>query len=358
MEEHMTTSATFAGLNRSGNQRRPGDKIRYGWKSELKAILEMHNKESSDGRKTVSILTRRQREAVLYQGFYDLRGMGHKIENVRNFKLKHFKLLLASWEEQGLSPATIQNRISIFRIYADWIGKGNMIGPSVTHASKPENVTRSNIAEVDKSWSTNGIDFDEVLARIDSYDPYTGAQIRMIKAFGLRRLEAICFKPNRHWERHDGSEYGIIRVRDGTKGGRERVLMVETEEQYKALQHAKSIAGDQMNRSIGYPRLSLEQAVNRYIYVMSKFGLTKKESGVTGHGLRHQFANEEYEKLTGKLSPVRGGKKGDVDKLADKEARLAVTEKLGHSRLSVTASYYGSNRARSKPKASKPDIMD
>lgn len=323
---------------------RPGDRVRYGWKTELSKIIAEHNKLTVKGDRNVSTRTRNARIEALYAGFKELRELGYKIENPRNFREVHMKALVAHWEERGLSPATIQNRISFFRIFSEWIGKGNMIKKSEMYCSSPEVVKRSQVAQEDKSWSAKGIDIPNLLLQIEAYSKHAAAQLLMINAFGLRRNEALCFKPNLNWLMTERDGMGYIRVRDGTKGGRERIIMVETEQQRHALLYAKQVAGKQKNASICYPYITLEQAVQRYNYIMRKFGITKADLGVTGHGLRHQYANDRYEKLSGMRSPVRGGNKQSVkDKDADIDARYQVSEELGHSRLSVTAAYYGSH---------------
>jgi integrase len=67
-------------------------------------------------------------------------------------------------------------------------------------------------------------------------------------------------------------------------------------------------------------------------------GISRKD-GITSHGLRHGYANDRYQQLTGEASPVRGGQMPDRD--TDRAARLEVAEELGHSRESVTTHYLG-----------------
>ena len=335
---------------------RPGERVRYGWKTELSKIITQHNKLTVNGDRNVSTRTRNARIEALYAGFKELRELGYKIENPRNFNEKHMRALVAHWESKELSPATIQNRISFFRIFSEWIGKNNMIKKSEMYCSSPEVVKRSQVAQEDKSWSAKDIDMPTLLLQIEAYSKHAAAQILMINAFGLRRNEALCFKPNLNWLTTERDGMGYIRVRDGTKGGRERIIMVETPQQEHALLYAKQVAGKQKNASICYPYITLEQAVQRYNYIMRKFGLTKAELGVTGHGLRHQYANDRYEKLSGMQSPVRGGNKKSIkDKDADIDARYQVSEELGHSRLSVTAAYYGSHTRQPKRKTTIDD---
>jgi integrase len=67
-------------------------------------------------------------------------------------------------------------------------------------------------------------------------------------------------------------------------------------------------------------------------------GITRKD-GITSHGLRHEYANNRYQDLTGSDSPVRGG--AAVNEQTDQAARQVVAEELGHSRESVTTHYLG-----------------
>lgn len=319
----------------------PGERFRYIWKAELNGIIQEFNHLTKKGDRKASTRTRNARSDALFQGFGELRQLGYKIENPRNFKELHMRALVAHWESKGLAPATIQNRISFFRIFAEWIGKGNMIKDSEIYCSSPEVVKRMQVAQEDKSWSAKDIDMPKLLLEIEGYSKHAAAQLLMIHAFGLRRNEALCFKPNLHWTIENGISQ--IRVRDGTKGGRERLMVVATPQQEAVLLYAKQVAGKQKNASICYPYITLKQAEQRYNYIMRKFGLTKAELGVTGHGLRHQYANNRYEQLSGMQSPVRGGEKPSGEDIeADINARYRVSEELGHSRLSVTAAYYGS----------------
>ena len=59
------------------------------------------------------------------------------------------------------------------------------------------------------------------------------------------------------------------------------------------------------------------------------------------YGLRHEYANNKYEQLTGQPSPVRSGDNGQVDRDLDRAARLDIAEDLGHSREEITRAYIG-----------------
>jgi integrase len=325
-----------------------GSKRNYGWQSELRAIVESSNHMSVNGDRRVGRLTKQSRIQKLYQGFHELIELGYKIQNPRNFNEKHMKVLASYWEEKGLNASTIQNRISVFRTFADWIGKEGMIKESEAYVSDPKNVKRSQVAKRDMSWTAAGFDIVAKLQEIEAYSKHAAAQLLMIQAFGLRRMEALSFKPNRNWEHVPGTEHGAIRVRNGTKGGRERIIVVSTSAQINALKYARAIAGSKSAATIGYPYMTLEQSCKHYNYILSKFGLTKKELGVTGHGLRHQYANNRFEELSGMDSPVRAKTLPEA-KTPEMQgniqyAKSKVSEELGHSRTSITAAYIGNDR--------------
>ena len=313
----------------------------YGWQTELATILKRHNERASVRDKIVGFETKQKRADVLYASFNELRDLGYRMENPRNYREKHMQVLARHWEAQGQSPSTIQNKISIFRVFARWIGKDGMIKDSRAYVSAPSVVKRDQVVRVDKSWSANDIDFDRVWNSLNAYDERAGAQLLVIRAFGLRRKEAVTFRPFIA-ERH-GENFHDIVVEFGTKGGRPRSVPIELEEQRFALEYAKKIAGTPMGH-IGWEGLTLQQSIWRFGNLMKKFGITKKELGVTAHGLRHEYANDKYERHTGKPTPVRGGVKGDVEQDADKLARQQTSEALGHSRLSITGAYCGSFR--------------
>ncbi len=63
------------------------------------------------------------------------------------------------------------------------------------------------------------------------------------------------------------------------------------------------------------------------------------------HGLRHAYAQQRYEELTGWKSPAVGGpssKSLTLEKREqDHQARIIVSRELGHEREQITAVYLG-----------------
>jgi len=63
------------------------------------------------------------------------------------------------------------------------------------------------------------------------------------------------------------------------------------------------------------------------------------------HGLRHAYAQNRYEELTGWKCPVAGGMESRDLTLEqrgiDRQARLSISRELGHERETVTCAYLG-----------------
>jgi hypothetical protein len=63
------------------------------------------------------------------------------------------------------------------------------------------------------------------------------------------------------------------------------------------------------------------------------------------HGLRHAYAQQRYQELTGWPAPHAGGptkaKLSEAQRRRDHEARLTISKELGHVREQITAVYLG-----------------
>ena len=132
----------------------------------------------------------------------------------------------------------------------------------------------------------------------------------------------------------------FLKIQAGTKGGRLRFVAIRNEDQRSALDLALPFAPHPSSH-LGHPGLWLKQSLKRFDNVMRKAGITRKELGVTAHGLRHQFAQEFHVELTDVQAPVRGG-----DVCVDLEtliaALLEIARQLGHNRPQIVNAYCGS----------------
>jgi integrase len=302
-----------------------------GWKATLAKVLKDHNSVKANG-SVAGAATQDKRSDVLFSGFKLLRELGYKLNDVHGFGGRHIAALAQYWESRNLSPSTIQNNISIFRRFAEWIGKAGLVEASSKYVSD-DVARRSSINKSDKSWPTRGVEIDAKISEVTEKDARIGLQLRLQHLFGLRPREAMQLRP------HLADHGTYLAVSYGTKGGRDRVVAIDTPEKRKLLDEAKTFASSRM-ASTSDPRLTLAQVKARYYSVVRACGI-RRENGITSYGLRHKFANDRFQELTGEASPVRGGALAASDPERDHVARVNIAEELGHSRESITTYYLG-----------------
>jgi integrase len=140
----------------------------------------------------------------------------------------------------------------------------------------------------------------------------------------------------------------------GTKGGRRRLLPIDSDIRRSAIAYAGRVAVG-ANDSVADPRRELKPAIRRLRYVMERFGITLAGLKVTPHGLRHQGAAEQYEAITGEKPPIAGG--SSVDPATDRLARREIARDLGHRRVGISNVYLGQpSAAAAKPGAAKTPV--
>ena len=306
-----------------------GNGVAGGWKASLAAVLKAHNNAKADG-SVASYATREKRADVLYAGFGLLRELGYRLDTVQSLRGKHIAVLAHAWEARGLSASTLQNNLSTFRVFAGWIGKAGMVERAEKYVTSGA-ASRSTINTQDRSWTAAGVDIQEKLAEVAAKDARVGLQVALQAIFGLRAREAMQLRP------HVADKGVYLALTVGTKGGRDRVVPIDTPEKREWIDRAKTFAASKL-ASTSDPTKTLAQVKNHYYHVLRSCGISRAE-GLTSHGLRHGYANDRYAQLAGQPSPVRGGTSPDQE--SDQAARLEVAEELGHSRASVTTHYLG-----------------
>lgn len=321
----------------------------HGWKMQLALVLDEFGGLREDGTRA-SHQTRETRGDILYLTFQELHDeLGCKINDVRTFSTRHVRKLLQLWISSGIASATIATRLTVLRLFAGWIGKTGMV-PQLKGLARlgfdPSIAQRTTVAVENKAW--DGIDKEGLFAAIERVDVRFGLVFRAQDAFGLRRLEAIRFCPHEH---DRGTHLAIV---VGSKGGRPREIPVASAEARALLDRCKSIVptGD----SLSGKDLSLLKAKNRYNYVARKFGITRGQLGVTGHGLRHGYAHQLFRSAFGQEPPVLDLSCPQPTGPEAMAKRLEIAEALGHSRPGVTTAYTGP--ARPKPQRDGVDSKD
>ncbi|QXP89640.1 integrase domain-containing protein [Methylococcus capsulatus] len=315
------------------------------WKTRLAEILKREAARHARKPKMVGSRTADKRWDVLFLCFRQLRqDLGHgKLDDPAKLKLKHVRALVLHWEGQGLSASTIQNRVSILRCFARWIGKDGMIPDTISLVSDPAHGSRRYTTDRDKSWSGAGVDYEAVIERVRGEDPRVALQLELARAFGMRVQEAMVFRPSRSLKQ-DEQGNPLLGFREGTKGGLYREVAVRTDYQKDVLRRVQECAG----RGSTIPKTkTLEEWRNHFYWVLRKTGITRKALGVVPHGLRHEYVHVRYEELTGMTAPVRScppaasaASSGD----ALRRGKLALSQEIGHSRPSIIGCYAGSER--------------
>ena len=154
------------------------------------------------------------------------------------------------------------------------------------------------------------MDIDALIDRVFAYDRYVGALLRLIRAMGLRRKESVQFRPFESVvsfadaglspQQREADRY--VRVKG--KGGRVRVIPLDRPARLAALELAQDVVGSR-DAHLGDPSRDLKRNLRRFDYVMEKFGITVRERGITGHGLRHEVLMDIFQAATGVPAPVR-----------------------------------------------------
>lgn len=281
-----------------------------------------------DRNKDGSYSTQAARRDILAQAGRQLLANGFRNLGTDGLKPKHLTSLLAIWKNDGLSVATLKNRVAHLRWWAEKVGKQNVIPRTndelglgrrkfVTNTSKAKALPEAALASIKNEWIKISLELQ--------------------KAFGLRREECLKFTPAFALDGCcAGSATSIKLAPTWCKGGRAREVPVRTKYQREVLARAAAIAG----------RGSMIPLDKKYVQQLGVYEQATKRAGLSRmHGLRHAYAQERYKELTGRDSPACGGLRSaslnDSARQADLAARLQISNELGHNREAITAVYLG-----------------
>jgi hypothetical protein len=168
-----------------------------------------------------------------------------------------------------------------------------------------------------------------------------GAILELQRQFGMRFKESALLDARVALKTALSDK--VIRVVDGTKGGRPRTVPIVKAEQMDALASAAAIQNGR----------SMVPEASRYI----DFQRACYREFSNWHGERHAYAQARYEVLVGAPCPVVAGiKHGKAHhaflaerlgitlmqaKAWDIENRKIIAEELGHGRIGITNTYLG-----------------
>ena len=285
---------------------------------ELNYQLKQLCRANRDG----SYRTQADRERQLTLIANRLHTLGYRKMNAQSLKPKHVEALVKHWQREDISVGAIKNRLTVIRWWAQKVNRQNVVARSNDHYGIPD---RQFVTNVSKARTVTEPDLEHVR------DLHVRMSLELQQAFGLRREEAIKFQPSFA----DKGEYIALKA-SWTKGGKSREIPVRTEAQRTLLNRARQLAG---NGSLIPSARNYRQQLRIYERHTANAGLSKM------HGLRHAYAQQRYQELTGWRAPAADGPIVKAltaeQKRVDQEARLTISRELGHERIQVVGIYLG-----------------
>ncbi len=285
-----------------------------GLNHQLKQLCR-HNREGSFGTQV-----RRERELTLIAN--QLHELGYRGMNDHSLKPKHVEGLVGHWLKKEVAAGTLKNRMAAIRWWARKVNRQNVVARSNDHYGIPN---RQFVTNVSKAKSVLEVDLAKVR------DEHVRMSLELQQAFGLRREESIKFIPTYA----DQADHLTLKP-SWSKGGKARTIPIRTPEQREILDRAQRLAG---KGSLIPSNRNYRQQVRIYEGHTLRAGLSKM------HGLRHAYAQQRYEELTGWKSPAAGGPSSKSlpreQRDQDHQARLIISRELGHERRQVVSVYLG-----------------
>ncbi len=320
-------------------------------RDDIERTLLPNLRKRAKGQGQCSVKTASDRREHILSAIGKLWKLGYRIQKLKSLRPEHIEALMACWDQEGVTAAFLHNRLSVLRTLSGWLNKPYLV-KDLKDYLPPERTRRKTATDVDRSWEGKGIDPQRMINYARTLDERLAVILAMQFRFGLRVKESIELRPA-----NSVVEGGAaIEVYDGTKGGRPRRIPVETDEQREALAWARRVAVSGNTKRLRWPGLTWLQARRRFYHYMHRHLMISKEQlGVTAHGLRHGYAHVSYEDKTGVPAPVKiatGQGKGcggngaptpppELTRASHLAASQEVSRALGHGRIDVTPSYYG-----------------
>ena len=285
-------------------------------------------------------------------------GHGHTFNTCASFGEKQYRLYATWCVSHQLSAGTLGNAHSQLKHVINVVlGKGeSCIKEAEIYYG--DLTRRTHICESSKAWEDHAlVDEDgeavtpeSVRARMAPISEGAFLMLELCHLLGLRAKESLFFRPHR-----DVQDSVIVVRPQGAKNGRRREVdlallpLAEREKLTGVLSRCADLVTDEDGTLLNPRALSIKWVRQRrkFYYWLGLAGITKAQLGISVHGLRHGFLQRSQEHLSGQPVPVHGALSPSM--VADPRlralnavTRLMTSELAGHSRTSVTGSYYGS----------------
>ena len=183
------------------------------------------------------------------------------------------------------------------------------------------------------------IDYEDVLCRAHQLDRLhelaVSAMVRLARSLGLRFRECSLLDAVSAIRR--ALKDGRIWLTRGTKGGRDRWIPIVGDWQLESLDFASEAQG--RRKSL------IQEGMNYRAWRNYAYGKLYSAGIKHFHDLRAAYACDRYLMETGSLAPVlldEGHQSLSRD--LDRNARLRVSQELGHNRIDILNSYIGSRK--------------
>ncbi|MCE3238670.1 MAG: integrase [Gammaproteobacteria bacterium] len=265
--------------------------------------------------------TQDARKKILHLFAKDLVTLGYGLRHINGLQQKHIQAVVTSWINNKIQNATLKNRASALRFLCKCINK-----PTIIKSNEAMGIGKRTYLPT-KNKAIHNPDFSKVT------DLSIHISLQLQRVFGLRREESLKIKPHLA---DKGQQLELLS--SWCKGGRGRTIPIYTEEQRYWLEEAKKQAGE-----FGH---SLIPENKSYIHQRDLYDKQVQRAGLRNlHGLRHAYAQNRYKELTGWNAPIAGGPRlremTPEQKQIDHQARMILSETLGHSRKFITSNYLG-----------------
>ncbi len=246
-------------------------------------VLEKIGKNWSNGSDTRKKLLSNSKE------FARFLEKSYGLERIDNLKPRHIEAYVKGLHEKGLSASTMCGKMTAIRVICKCIGKPNIVSRENKEYGiqrvrvNPQPVNHEKLVEIRVAVAHLAHQGNRVAKMVHAADA-------LREHFALRAKESVLSA--RVVER-DGKMTLEI---EGAKGGRPRVLPIQTEGQLRAVQLVAQTSkelGSGTGRIIP-PELSLKQAYDAQRNLWRKLGGTRAV-GANMHGERHAGAREMRE---------------------------------------------------------------
>lgn len=253
------------------------------------------------------------------------------VQKFANISDKHIEKYVAHMQERELSASTIKTDIASIRFYHDKVDKPRHALSD--NANSKFTLERRSFGGVDRSWKPTEYQAFKEICRLREQDRIADIAT-LARNEGLRIHETL--RLNRATV-EKALQTGELHVKG--KGGKERDIPLTKESREMLQERIQEVErgfklyvqeGEQTHLVIK----QVQNFINRHRDDFQDDNRSKKQSEsdaiiaqkVTFHGLRHTYAQEQYQQAL-----ERG--------LSDYKARLVVSRLLGHERDDVTRIY-------------------